>query len=32
VRDGQARIVVRRETFEDLVLRDVEPDVESEGD
>ena len=25
VRDGQARVVVRRETFDDLVARDVEP-------
>jgi diaminopimelate decarboxylase len=27
VRDGQARVVVRRETFSDLVVRDVETGV-----
>ena len=32
VRDGQARVVVRRETFDDLVARDVEPGVTGEGD
>jgi diaminopimelate decarboxylase len=32
VRDGQARVVVRRETFEDLLARDVTDDTAGEGD
>jgi diaminopimelate decarboxylase len=32
VRDGRARVVVRRETFADLVARDVGPDAPGEGD
>jgi diaminopimelate decarboxylase len=31
VRDGQARVVVRRETFADLVARDVVADVAPDG-
>jgi diaminopimelate decarboxylase len=32
VREGQARVVVRRETFADLVARDVADDRAGEGD
>ena len=32
VRDGRARVVVRRETLADLVARDVVPDAPGEGD